>query len=345
MLKNNHRIICLLMGFALVLSCIFLAPGTISYADSEGAGLDREKIKTELTITIPDARDGSILIVLKNAVDYVPIGGATLSVDINDDSKTYETDETPIQIPIKDFKDGKYTITVNYSGSDAFEACSATKDFELATTKEEPTTSEATTEQPATEAPAVPEKISTKLSGKPISTSYKSKKNLVVSLKDSNGNPLRSFTIHVKLDTKSYDLNTNSNGEIQLSINNLAPGNHTAKISYYGDSNYKESSTSIKIKITKGKAAIKATSKTFKVKTKNKKYTVTLRDSDQKPIKKAKIIVIVNGKKYTATTNSTGKATFTLYKLTKKGTYKASIKYSGDKYYKSISKKVKITVK
>ena len=68
MLKNNHRIICLLMGFALVLSCIFLAPGTISYADSEGAGLDREKIKTELTITIPDARDGSILIVLKNAV-------------------------------------------------------------------------------------------------------------------------------------------------------------------------------------------------------------------------------------------------------------------------------------
>ena len=46
-----------------------------------------------------------------------------------------------------------------------------------------------------------------------------------------------------------------------------------------------------------------------------------------------------------AKTNSKGKATFNLKKLTKKGTYTATVKYKGDKYNKAASKKVKIKVK
>ena len=62
-------------------------------------------------------------------------------------------------------------------------------------------------------------------------------------------------------------------------------------------------------------------------------------------MKKAKVYLKVKGKTYTAKTNSKGKATFKITKLTKKGTYKAVVKYSGNKYYKALRKPVKIVVK
>ena len=61
-------------------------------------------------------------------------------------------------------------------------------------------------------------------------------------------------------------------------------------------------------------------------------------------MKKVKVTVKVKGKTYTAKTNSKGIATFKL-KLTKKGTFKATVTYKGNKYYNKVTKKVKITVK
>ena len=58
-----------------------------------------------------------------------------------------------------------------------------------------------------------------------------------------------------------------------------------------------------------------------------------------------KVTIKVNGKTFTAKTNAKGKATFKIKKLTKKGKYKAVIKFKGNKNYKASSKKVKITVK
>ena len=62
-------------------------------------------------------------------------------------------------------------------------------------------------------------------------------------------------------------------------------------------------------------------------------------------LKNKKVTLKVNGKTYTATTNSKGVATFKLSKLTKKGTFTAVVNYAGDKYYNKISKKAKVTIK
>ena len=67
--------------------------------------------------------------------------------------------------------------------------------------------------------------------------------------------------------------------------------------------------------------------------------------ASNKAIKKVKVTIKVRGKTYSAITNSKGKATFKITKLTKKGKYSALIKFAGNKSYKSSSKKILITVK
>lgn len=78
---------------------------------------------------------------------------------------------------------------------------------------------------------------------------------------------------------------------------------------------------------------------------KTKKYKIALKNKFGKAIKKAKVKLKVNGRTYSAKTNSKGKATFKITKLKRKGTFKATIKYAGNSYYKKASKKVKIKVK
>lgn len=88
-----------------------------------------------------------------------------------------------------------------------------------------------------------------------------------------------------------------------------------------------------------------AKSVTFKVKTKTKKYSITLKDNAGKVMKKVKVTIKVNGKTYSAVTDNYGKATFKITKLTKKGKFTATIKYAGSKYFNALTKSVKITTK
>ena len=75
-----------------------------------------------------------------------------------------------------------------------------------------------------------------------------------------------------------------------------------------------------------------------------KKYTINLKNSKGKSIKKVKVTLKVKGKKYNARTNSRGKAIFKITKLTKRGTYKAVITLKGNKYYLKAVKKIKIRI-
>ena len=50
-------------------------------------------------------------------------------------------------------------------------------------------------------------------------------------------------------------------------------------------------------------------------------------------------------KTYKVKTNSKGKATFKITKLTKKGKFNAVIKFAGNSYYKMVTKTIRITVK
>ena len=190
------------------------------------------------------------------------------------------------------------------------------------------------------------QKAPTTITAPAVTTVYNTNKNLVVTLKDSNGNAVANAKITIVLNGAKKVLTTDAKGQATLAIPaNLVPKTYTASISYDGDDTHKKSSASAKIVVKKATPKLVAKNKAFKVKTKTKKYTVVLKNNKGKVMKKVKLTLKVKGKTYKATTNAKGKATFKITKLTKKGKYAAKINFKGDKYFNKLTKKVKITVK
>ena len=187
-------------------------------------------------------------------------------------------------------------------------------------------------------------KVSTEIESSAVTTVYNVDKNLIVTLKDANGNPIRGANITVDLNgEKTYT--TDKKGQITVSTKGLAPKAYTAKITFNGNSTHDKSTKDVKVTVKKATPKITAKAKTFKTTTKTKKYSIVLKNNVNKPIKKATVYLKVNGKTYKATTNSKGKATFKITKLNKAGKFKATVTYKGNKYYNKATKKVTIKVK
>ena len=166
---------------------------------------------------------------------------------------------------------------------------------------------------------------------------------MVVTLKDANGKAIANAKVTISINGKNTPVTTDKNGQAKLAIK-LPAKTYTATITYAGDNNHVKSTTTAKVVVKKASPKIIAKKKTFKAKI--KKYTIALKDNKGKAIKKAKVTLKVKGKTYKAITNSKGKATFKITKLTKKGKHKATIKYKGNNNFKAVTKTIKyITVK
>ena len=149
---------------------------------------------------------------------------------------------------------------------------------------------------------------------------------------------LSTGTVIFTIDNKEYTARIGSDGVASITLN-LKAGTHFI-VSEYGSVLVKNAIT-----IKKADPKLTAKAKTFKVKTKVKKYSVTLKTNEGKALKNTKVTIKVKGKTITAKTNSKGKATFKITKLTKKGKFTATVKSAKTDCYNSASKKVQIKVK
>ena len=273
-------------------------------------------IANETNVVIVTLTDNSSAPIAGATVKYTVNGGEEQTVTTGEDGKATITGLT-----------GEVTIAVNYEGNESFKPISDIKSFNF------------------TEEPVVPPKVATKITAPKVTATYNVAKNLVITLTDKDGKVLANKKVTVKVGTISKTLTTNAKGQVSLNVATLVPKTYTATVKFAGDDGYLASSLSPKVVVSKAKVKLAAKAKTFKVKVKTKKYTVTLKNNKGKVLKKVKLTLKVGKKTYKATTNSKGKATFKITKLTKKGKYTATIKFAGSKYYKALSKKVKIAVK
>lgn len=178
-----------------------------------------------------------------------------------------------------------------------------------------------------------------------VAAIYNVAKNLLITLKDSNGNALLGKYVTVKVGSVSKRLKTDKNGKVSLNVATLVPKSYVASISFAGDDDYNKASSTVKVVVSKAVPKLSAKAKTFKKSVKVKKYKVTLKNNLNKVLKNVKLTVKVNKRTYSAKTNSKGVATFKITKLTKRGTFKAKVSFKGSSLYKAVSKSVKIKVK
>ncbi len=296
--------------------------------DYEHNYLNATKLKVvavDSAVDISSSEKGVVVITLTDN-SSAPIAGATVKYTVNGGEEQTVTTGEDGKATVSGLT-GEVTIAVNYEGNESFNGISDSKFFNF------------------TEEPVVPPKVATKITAPKVTATYNVAKKLVITLTDKDGKVLANKKVTVKVGTISKTLNTNAKGQVSLNVATLVPKTYTATVKFAGDDSYIASSVSPKVVVSKAKPQIVAKAKTFKVKTKTKKYTVTLKNNKGKVLKKVKLTLKVGKKTYKATTNSKGKATFKITKLTKKGKYTATIKFAGSKYYKALSKKAKITVK
>ena len=125
-----------------------------------------------------------------------------------------------------------------------------------------------------------------------------------------------------KLNNINYNTKTDSNGQASIIIpKNLAVKTYIAYVTFGGETNYDNSTFTVKVVVKKATPKLTAKAKTFKKSVKTKKYAVTLKDNTGKVMKKVKLTLKIKGKTFKATTNTKGKATFKITKFTKKGTF------------------------
>jgi hypothetical protein len=174
---------------------------------------------------------------------------------------------------------------------------------------------------------------------------------LKVQIKDANGKPLANKTIAVGFNGVVGYYQSDAEGWIEKQIALASAGEYTFASIFLGDENYTASFIVNKITIVKKPTSISASAKSYKASASKKSFSATLKtiagsSIDGKVYLSAgkKITFTVNGKTYTAKTDSKGKATVNL-KLTKKGKYTLKVSFAGDNTYKASSKSVKITIK
>ena len=188
-------------------------------------------------------------------------------------------------------------------------------------------------------------KAESSISTSAVATVYNGGKYVVFTLKNSKGAVLSGKDVSVVLNGKTITGVTDSNGQFKVSTDGLVPKSYTASMTFAGDDYLMQSSATVNVVVKKATPKMTAKKATFKAKKKTKKYSIVLKDNKNKAMSKVKVTLKVKGKTYKATTNTKGKATFKITKLTKKGKYTAKVKFAGNKNYNAVTKKVKITVK
>ena len=276
--------------------------------------------ETQLTVT---AKDNSVIITLTDVNANKPIAGVEVAIINNNKVFAYRDTDSNGQIVLDNLL-GTYNFEFSYPGDEyvGYAPTSLNKTLTFNKTK-----------------------INTVIQAPKVTATYNVAKNLVITLKDANGNVLVGKYVTVKVGTISKNIQTDKKGQVSVNVATLVPKSYTASISFAGDDDYNKASTTANVVVGKATPKLTAKAKTFKKSVKTKKYTVTLKTNLNKVMKNVKVTIKVNKKTYSAKTNSKGVATFKITKLTKKGTFTATVKFVGNKNFKATTKKVKIVVK
>ena len=281
-----------------------------------------KKVSTKLTTntyTFLTGESKTIKATLVNSLGYAPTSGKVIKIKINGKTYTKKTNSKGVvNLKLPSLKKGLYTVSYKFKGTTHYKASSASDKVAVIPSKDVSLTVK-----------------STKTFGYGAGTPLK-----VAVTSGGVAVPKKAVTFTVNNNT--YTKTADKNGVASLAIN-LDIGNYTVSYSIAKDSrvNAKNSSCDIIVKerspcklTWKSGSSFKDSSQTFKV---------LLTDINGKPITGQTVKLTINSKTYTTTTDSKGYATFKASAPI--GSYKVSVKFTGNNGYlaNSTSKSVTVT--
>ena len=264
--------------------------GEVSVGTTEVDGhfyVNATKLKVVAVATqmnISSTQRGVVVIAIRDANGNA-VSGVTVNYVINGENMTGITDENGT-ITISDLTN-EVVVSAVFAGNGNFLASNNTADFNF----------------------TIP-KVATQLSCAGVTTYYNVGKNLVVTLKDANGNVLANKMVTVNFIGKTYTKVTDANGQIIFKLSaTLLPKTYLTTITFAGDETLINSSVATKVVVKKATVKMAASAKTFKKSLKTKKYSITLKNNLGKVMKNTKVTLKIKGKTFSAYTNSKGVAT------------------------------------
>ena len=297
------------------LSLVSLKVGTHKITSYNTDGLTKTKTikvvkSTTSSLTASDytflkSDSKTIKVKLLNKFGYAPGAGKVITFKVNGKSYTVKTNSKGIaSLKLPSLKNGVYTVNYKFAGNAFYKASSAKSKVTILPSKTPTFTVKSTT-----------------TFGYGAGTSFE----LALT---SGSVALANKNVTLKVDGKEYTKNTDSKGIISLPID-LAVGKHTITYTNEADSKVDSKTESTVIKVVKRTAS----SLTWKSSTTfdqgKQSFSVLLLDSSKKPISGETVKLVANSKTYTATTSSTGYATFSV-SLSNTGKYKVSYSFDGD---------------
>ena len=228
----------------------------------------------------------TIKVKLLNKFGYAPGKGKVITFKVNGKSYTAKTNAKGIaKIKLPSLKAGVYTVKYQFKKNGFYKGSSAKNKLTIIPSKNPTYTVKSTT-----------------TFGNGAGTPFK------VAL-TSGSVPLASKTITLKVDGNTYTKTTDKNGVVSLPIN-LAIGKYTITYTNKGDSKVNSKTGTSEINVVKRNA----TSLTWKSSTTfyqgQQSISILLLDSNSKAISGGTVKLVANSKTYTATTSSSGYATF-----------------------------------
>ena len=175
---------------------------------------------------------------------------------------------------------GNYDYTVQYVGSENFTEASYEGSFKV-----------------------VDDLLSVNLTCNNMTKYYGGSDRLVISLKNSNGNPFASQIITVKIASKKYTLVTDSKGEASLDVD-LNPGSYDASVIFEETSKYKSASRNVTINVLSTVEGIDV----VKLYGSGTQYFAVFVDSNGNALGNTEVTFKISGNSYKLTTMPNGVA-------------------------------------
>ena len=270
-------------------------------------------INTALS-AVYDSDAMKVIATLTNNVTGQPLKSATVKFSINGEKYAIKTNSKgQAEISTADLAPGTYTATVSYGGYNKY----------------------------------YPSKDSVKFiikANTTVSADYnKDAKELVATLtNDATGQPIKGFTLRVKLDGVTYKLVTDANGQVKLSTADLAQGTYTATVTFNGGTKYNPSSTSIQVITSKDNVDI-LVEDLFNRYGDVELGAFLVNHENNQSVKGATVGFKINGTTYTAKTDANGLAKVTISGLAP-DTYSVVVSYNGNSKYNRASKTITVVV-